>query len=587
MQAFTSLPLSSRIIKDCHSKPWQSDTALNFPRGKYRNWNEIGMNNAVKAVRQGTSVRRAAELFNVPKSTLSDKVLGKVPMRARSGPPSYLTIEEEEELTSFLLELAKIGYALTRKEVIAIVQRVVDSKNISAIVSNGWWERYVNRHPQITLRVAVPFSMARAMASDRDVIDRYFDMLEDCLKSNEIYNKPSCIFNCDESGIPLNPKSLKVIDKVGSTNPSYLSGGCKAQITVLACTCASGYAIPPLVIFDRMTLNEALTRGEVPGTIYGLSHNGWITREIFNRWFEHFLRSVPSVRPILLLLDGHSSHYCPETIRMAAEQQVILCALPPHTTHITQPLDRGCFAPLKVNWRQICHKFCCLNPGRTVSRYDFCELFAKAWFKSFTMENVIGSFAATGIYPFNRNAIELPEDDKSFEVFKPCSLPERTNLAYIPLYSPARPHHPTELSFSRDLTRTSYTSTPSSYLYKPRKDDDFSPTFSSPLSFSSPLTGVHSKSEPSLLDESIFKPQPLPCATTISKFLVRPDPPSKIPTKRGKSAGKVLTSLENLHQIQEREKEKQAAALMKEERKRLREIRKIEKSKENKKTCKP
>ena len=232
------------------------------------------------------------------------------------------------------------------------------------------------------------------MASDRDVIDRYFDMLEDCLK-----NKPSCIFNCDESGIPLNPKSLKVIDKVGSKNPSYLSGGCKAQITVLACTCASGYAIPPLVIFDRMTLNEALTRGEVPGTIYRLSHNGW--REIFNRWFEHFLRSVPSVRPILLLLDGHSSHYCPETIHMAAEQQVILYALPPHTTHITQPLDRGCFAPLKVNWRQICHKFCCLNPGRTVSRYDFCELFAKAWFTSFTMENVIGSFAATGIYPFN------------------------------------------------------------------------------------------------------------------------------------------------------------------------------------------
>ena len=144
-------------------------------------------------------------------------------MRARSGPPSYLTIEEEEELTSFLLELAKIGYALTRKEVIAIVQRVVDSKNISAIVSNGWWERYVNRHPQITLRVAVPFSMARAMASDRYVIDRYFDMLEDCLKSNEIYNKPSCIFNCDESGILLNPNSLKVIDKVGSKNPSYLS----------------------------------------------------------------------------------------------------------------------------------------------------------------------------------------------------------------------------------------------------------------------------------------------------------------------------------------------------------------------------
>ena len=153
--------------------------------------------------------------------------------------------------------MAKIGYALTRKQVIALVQRITDSKNISANISSGWWERYVRRHPQLTLRVAVPVSMARAMASDRDVIDRYFDMLEDCLKSNGIFNKPSCIFNCDESGIPLNPKSLKVVDKVGSKNPSYLTSGSKTQITVLACTCAAGYALPPLIIFDRMTLNEA------------------------------------------------------------------------------------------------------------------------------------------------------------------------------------------------------------------------------------------------------------------------------------------------------------------------------------------
>ena len=66
-----------------------------------------------------------------------------------------------------------------------------------------------------------------------------------------------------------------------------------------------------------------------------------------------------------------------------------------------------------------------------------------------------------------------------------------------------------------------------------------------------------------ILPESIFESQPLPCSSTISKFLVKPDPPSKFPTKRGKSAGRVLTSQENLHQMQEREKEKQATALIK------------------------
>ena len=43
-----------------------------------------------------------------------------------------------------------------------------------------------------------------------------------------------------------------------------LNSGCKSQIIVMAC---AGYAIPPLIIFDRLSLNEAMTKGEVPGTI--------------------------------------------------------------------------------------------------------------------------------------------------------------------------------------------------------------------------------------------------------------------------------------------------------------------------------
>ena len=64
---------------------------------------------------------------------------------------------------------------------------------------------------------------------------------------------------------------------------------------------------------------------------------------------------------------------------------------------------------------------------------------------------------------------------------------------------------------------------------------------------------------------------PPPCASTISKFLKVPTHPNQMPTKHGKSAGRVLTSLENLQLIQEREKQKQEKALQKEERKRLRE----------------
>ena len=135
-------------------------------------------------------------------------------------------------------------------------------------------------------------------------------------------------------------------------------------------------------------------------------------------------------------MDGHSSHYCPEVIRMAAAEKIILFTLPPNTTHLTQPLDKGIFGPLKIAWRQVCHRFCSENPGRVVSVYDFSRLFSEAWSTSMTIRNAIAGFRVTGVYPFNRQAIHLPAERPSF---RPETVPKDNGLVYLPLYSPAHP----------------------------------------------------------------------------------------------------------------------------------------------------
>ena len=57
------------------------------------------------------SVRLAAEEYGVPRSTLNDKVSGKVPVQAKSGRKAYLTDEEEDRLVEFLVGCASVGYA--------------------------------------------------------------------------------------------------------------------------------------------------------------------------------------------------------------------------------------------------------------------------------------------------------------------------------------------------------------------------------------------------------------------------------------------------------------------------------------------
>ena len=111
--------------------------------------------------------------------------------------------------------------------------------------------------------------------------------------------------------------------------------------SILACCSAAGYVLPLLIIYGRKVLNPDLTVGEVPGTCYGLSDNGWMNSEIFENWFiHHFLVHAPASRPLLLLLDGHSTHYCPGFVRMAAHERVIVFCLPPNTTHLPSHLTR-------------------------------------------------------------------------------------------------------------------------------------------------------------------------------------------------------------------------------------------------------
>ncbi|XP_019861816.1 PREDICTED: uncharacterized protein LOC109590340 isoform X7 [Amphimedon queenslandica] len=516
-------PLSGRILVS-NSLVEADPSKLVIERPQYYcQWEDVSMIKALKAVEEeGMSVRHASELFGVPKSTLHDRVSGKVQHGAHPGPSAYLTKEEEDELARFLLRCADIGYPHTISQILAIVQQAIDLKGLKRTVTTGWWQRFSERHKEIALRSAVPLSTIRAKAMDNDSLNRYFDILEDTLKKNRIFNDPTVIYNCDETGMPLNPKGLKVVTHRRAKNVHSISGDTKMQITVLACVSASGTALPPMVIFDRKTLNPELIRGEIPETMYGLSEKGWINQELFTGWFyKHFLALIPKKRPVLLLMDGHSSHYCPEVVRLAAKEKVLLFTLPPHTTHLTQPLDRGCFSPLKTYWKELCHRFYVKNPGRVITRYDFSAIFSEAWKLAMTPKNIMSGFEVAGICPFSRRALDTPPPAG------PKSLQEETGLAYIPLYSPAR--HYSDKSLSGCST--------------PRSDSNTS------------IPDDHDVSR----------------ATSVTQFLVTPMHPSKVPTKNPKSFGKVLTSKENMELMEEKERKKEEEKKEKERRKAERE----------------
>ena len=143
------------------------------------------------------------------------------------------------------------------------------------------------------------------------------------MKEHNLLNSPAQLYNVDESGIPLDPKSPRVVTVKGTKKYDTNLQAEKDRSLLLH----AGQVLPPLVIYDAKKVRAAWTRHEVPGTKYGTSDKGWISTELFESWFfELFVPNAVAARPFLLLLDGHSTHYQLEVIKLAIKMKLLLCA---------------------------------------------------------------------------------------------------------------------------------------------------------------------------------------------------------------------------------------------------------------------
>ena len=91
--------------------------------------------------------------------------------------------------------------------------------------------------------------------------------------------------------------------------------------------------------------NENLAKDLTPGAKVTMSETGWSSTSTFKDYLEnHFLTNInrgDGRQPVILLLDGHTTHTSTEMMKWARERNIHLFCLPAHTSHILQLLDVG------------------------------------------------------------------------------------------------------------------------------------------------------------------------------------------------------------------------------------------------------
>lgn len=195
--------------------------------------------------------------------------------------------------------------------------------------------------------------------------------------------------------------------------PKAVQPGNREWVTVIQGASASGWSLPPFIIFAGTYHLSAWYEEDLPPNwVISLSENAWTTNEIGLDWLKHFNRhttdrSQGAYR--LLILDGHESHESLQFKLYCDEHKIITLCMPPHSSHLLQPLDVGCFGPLKRAYGDQVQQMM-KSHIHHVTKVEFLPAFKRAFYQAMTSSNVQAGFRGTGLKPFNPDSVLLKLD---------------------------------------------------------------------------------------------------------------------------------------------------------------------------------
>ena len=379
------------------------------------------------------SVYRAAREFNVPESTLRDRTRGNVTLDTRVGVDTLFTVSEEKQLVDHVKYMGSIGYGYNKSGIQYMARDYALSlnkpvKSTSDHLSNAWFYDFLKRWPDLKIVKPQKLSLARAKSASKETLDNYFRELGTILTTNNLKDHPEKIFNIDGTGISTEHSPPKIVCSKESVAQSVTSSR-TFNVTIIAGGNALGNHIPPYYVFPGKRWNSDFLHGAPTGADGEMSPTGWSNSSVFiNYLTKHFVKYAGvtdknSDLKTLVLYDGHKSHASLTLTNWAKDHNVILFVLPPHSSHLTQPLDLGVFGPLKCMYNRECHTYMQNNPGISITKYAIAELTARPYVKAMSPENLTSAFKKAGIFPFNNSVISVEQVAPSI-IYKETEEPE-------------------------------------------------------------------------------------------------------------------------------------------------------------------
>ncbi|KAI4464238.1 hypothetical protein MML48_3g00009674 [Holotrichia oblita] len=273
------------------------------------------------------------------------------------------------------------------------------------MAERSWIIGFLQRHQEISVRQAQSMNPARAQKLNKFIIKDYFEKLKTVLQELDLMDEPERIYNVDEKGCRLTLHHQQtVLAKKGAKLVHLVAPEHGENVSIVACANASGVAIPPTVLFKGKRMKPEWKDNLPHGSLALMTSKGSMNVQTFTIWLEH-LAKYKLEGKCLLIFDGASCHLDPSIVDVAERHNITLLCLPSNTTHELPPMDKAVFRSFEHHWDEQVLLFWTKYKDRALTKQRFGEIFSVVWDKAMTPANIKSGFSATGIFPYNPDAI--------------------------------------------------------------------------------------------------------------------------------------------------------------------------------------
>jgi len=161
----------------------------------------------------------------------------------------------------------------------------------------------------------------------------------------------------DETGFRIGVIAGRVVITHLTTKAVYLADpDNRESLTAIETVCADGSTIPPMLILKGDVLLEKYFENDLQNeTLLATSSSGYSNEGLAMKYLIHFHNNTYKKtrgKWRMLTFDGHGSHVSEEFLVYCCQHKIVPFQLPPHSTHLIQPLDIGIFQTLN-HWHQV------------------------------------------------------------------------------------------------------------------------------------------------------------------------------------------------------------------------------------------